>query len=819
MKIKFTPSGWIWREKSHGKSKEQSQQDVVPMQQEVVQKAGGHLSKKACFFIDLLLLLLGSQGLFIGFFFAFDFPVYLWIIYSVSTVFPFLVTCYYWLPISAKYRKYILRGMLGVAVLFVLTNVSFLKKGGMDCVTGIVTSFNLRYDSQIVTGEWKLTQGSLTLFFILLVLIITLILSFFTMVQADLTPVFLVEFPIITLILFVGKRINGGALLMILLHFTGVMAEAYLGEQKESILSSKTGQPKKNQSFFSSVQKKSAMAAGTLLLLSAVVSLYVIMPLLPDKNPVIQRWGSKLQGSVIGIAVEYLPVLTGGKWKLKVQTPGGGVEDGVLGETAGYSLTNMDDLLVTSTIEPKETIYLRGYVGNIYENNRWMPPSAEKFDDAVLYWHLEGNPRVYIQNLPFLREMYLQNQSGQDSAVGIMSVENINAGDKYTFLPYCSYINDYYQVSHGDGSIKSQRKAKDEFSYFPLRMYIETMKEHSEGQEENVLDRVQEEYSAYVTENYLDVPEGLEALEEEYTRENISRKDSLEKKIRFVTTYLVNNYDYNIQVSKLPKGKDFITYFLSESKEGYSAHFASAAVVMFRMLGVPARYVTGYAVPENVFSQDASGTYTALLQGDNAHAWAEIYMSGIGWVPVETTPGNLGVLEYVYGEENADSDGEKAKQETEQENGQSQEMTEEEKEAKQQERRHYAKIRWYLGGVLFLLAVVVLIILTARWIKSEIRKRGYDKSQEMNERIVALFCMICITLRKAGMPQEVSSTSPEFKVWLQKVIPDITPKTVDTVVNMALAAAYGEKQMTKKELAYIRSIYKQCSRQRKKKIK
>lgn len=817
MKIKFTPSRWIWREKSHGKDREQVSHDIIPIQQELTQKSGEHLSKKACFIIDLLLLLLGSQGLFLGFFFAFDFSIYLWMIYIVATLAALLAAFYDRIQIPATYRRYIRFGTLGILVLFAVTNSSFLKKGCMDLVTGIVTSFNSRYESQIITGEWQLGKLSLTLFLMLCVVAVTFVLSYFTIGKADLTPVFLVEFPVVMLILLAGKRVSGAALLMILLHFIGVMSQAYLQREKELFFSSKAEEQEKNQSLFSSVQKKSAVISGLLLLLSACISLYVIMPLLPDKIPTVQRWGSKLQGSVISTAVEYLPVLTGGKWKLKVQTAGGGVDDGVLGDAAGYSLANMDDLLVTSTIEPKETVYLRGYVGCEYEDNRWLPPSAQKFDNAAMYWHAEGNPRIYIQNLPFLRQMYLENQAGQESDTGIMSVENINAGDKYTFFPYCSYLNDYYQVSDGDGSVKSQSKAKDEFSYYPLSKYIETMKEHNEGQEKNILDSVQESYSAYVTENYLAVPEGMEVLEEAYRKDNISEKDSLEKKIRYVTTYLVNNYDYNIQVPKLPKGKDFITYFLKESKEGYSAHFASAAVVMFRMLGVPARYVTGYAVPENVFSQDTSGTYTALIQWDNSHAWAEIYMSGIGWVPVETTPGNLGVLEYVYGEDNTDSDGEEVKQESEQEKGQEQEMTEEEVAAKQQEQRHYAKIRWYLGGGLLLLSVAVLMILAVRWIKIQMRKHGYDKSQEMNERIVSLFCMICNTLRKAGMPQEITSTSPEFRVWLQKVNPDITPKTVDTVVHMALAAAYGEKQMTEKELDYIRSIYKQCKGQRKRK--
>ena len=69
--------------------------------------------------------------------------------------------------------------------------------------------------------------------------------------------------------------------------------------------------------------------------------------------------------------------------------------------------------------------------------------------------------------------------------------------------------------------------------------------------------------------------------------------------------------------------------------------FASAAVVMFRMFGLPARYVVGYAAPQSLFTQQEDGSWHAILQDDNAHAWAEVYISGQGWTPMEMTPGVL----------------------------------------------------------------------------------------------------------------------------------------------------------------------------------
>ena len=97
--------------------------------------------------------------------------------------------------------------------------------------------------------------------------------------------------------------------------------------------------------------------------------------------------------------------------------------------------------------------------------------------------------------------------------------------------------------------------------------------------------------------------------------------------------------DYNLDAENNPSGTDFVEYFLFDSREGYCVHFASAAVLALRYFGIPARYVTGYTVSPSDFVSDTGGTYTAVITGKQAHAWAEVYLDAIGWVPVEMTPG------------------------------------------------------------------------------------------------------------------------------------------------------------------------------------
>ena len=80
---------------------------------------------------------------------------------------------------------------------------------------------------------------------------------------------------------------------------------------------------------------------------------------------------------------------------------------------------------------------------------------------------------------------------------------------------------------------------------------------------------------------------------------------------------------------------DFAQWFLEEADTGYCVHFASAAAVLLRAAGIPARYVTGY-----MFTAQAGKTVE--VTADQAHAWVEYYNENVNaWVVLEPTPADL----------------------------------------------------------------------------------------------------------------------------------------------------------------------------------
>jgi transglutaminase-like putative cysteine protease len=75
--------------------------------------------------------------------------------------------------------------------------------------------------------------------------------------------------------------------------------------------------------------------------------------------------------------------------------------------------------------------------------------------------------------------------------------------------------------------------------------------------------------------------------------------------------------------------------FLLRSRSGYCEQFAGSYVLLARMMGIPARMVIGF-LP----GSEKDGTWSVTTH--NMHAWAEIYLDGYGWAPIDPTPGSSG---------------------------------------------------------------------------------------------------------------------------------------------------------------------------------
>lgn len=108
------------------------------------------------------------------------------------------------------------------------------------------------------------------------------------------------------------------------------------------------------------------------------------------------------------------------------------------------------------------------------------------------------------------------------------------------------------------------------------------------------------------------------------------------KIVEKVANYVKSAADYNLNYDKrLDKENDVAIAFLRDYKQGVCRHYATAATLLFRALGIPARYTVGYK------ARASEGDWVDVA-ANQAHAWVEIYVSGFGWATVEVTGATAG---------------------------------------------------------------------------------------------------------------------------------------------------------------------------------
>ena len=125
--------------------------------------------------------------------------------------------------------------------------------------------------------------------------------------------------------------------------------------------------------------------------------------------------------------------------------------------------------------------------------------------------------------------------------------------------------------------------------------------------------------------------ETRQALADILPQLGVQAEDDPKQIVSAVQAYVAASASYDLNTPSVPNGEDFVSWFLHDSATGYCVHFATAAAILLRCLDVPARYVTGY-------STTLTANEWTTVTSDDAHAWVEYYIDGIGWYVLDPTP-------------------------------------------------------------------------------------------------------------------------------------------------------------------------------------
>lgn len=682
-------------------------------------------------------------------------------------------------------RLGLLAGSLVYLVGLFLCQRSFLA-GARQFGAAVAASLNERFNANLAAAAGG-TPAQLGLFLALAALPLVGLLALAALRRADILLLNLLLLPAAVFLLLAGSAVSTPCCLLLAVGWLGALAASRAVRRRALWGAAESETNRRNQAQHRAIQKGSA-AATVLVCAALLVPAFVLRPLVSLPLQALQPAARVVESAAISAAVTWLPRVSGGRLNLHVEAAAGGVADGALGQGGGLQLRGVEDLALTASEQPKETVYLRGFIGGSYDGTAWQAPDAAAFDSAAMNWKTEDDARLTIASLAFLRAAYDGTAEPQS-----LTVERLNAGDAYTYAPYNAYWNDYYTLN-GDGAADGQTVQDDVFLYYPRSIAKELLATRDEG-DPSVLDRMENSYAAYADSHYTAVPDGYDDLLSQCAAaakdQKLTDPDDIAAYIR---TWLNTNCQYDTNAPQAPDGTDPIHYFLYESKSGYSVQFASAATLMFRMFGLPARYVVGYAAPQSLFTRQADGSWHAVLQDDNAHAWAEVYIDGQGWTPMEMTPGVLVTAEK--------ADYKSDLPETT--------PTESEAAADSADTRQSLQPSAAPRSALWLLAVLVVVLAAAAaaFILHRRRVLGLDTRRPCAERVLAIFAAIYAQLVRRGLPAGTSSDEQAFTRFMLKEVQELSGAESEVMVSLAQRAAFAADTLTEEDVTTMRNWYK-----------
>nr|CAA9274241.1 hypothetical protein AVDCRST_MAG63-3184 [uncultured Armatimonadetes bacterium] len=251
--------------------------------------------------------------------------------------------------------------------------------------------------------------------------------------------------------------------------------------------------------------------------------------------------------------------------------------------------------------------HLRGMAFDLYRSGRWGPVVGQRRFDPPGPLDLQSRGMASLTGLSDMR------------------ITRLDAGTRLLFAPLNTAALDQGEADDLEWSPSTGAALRS--SIRPPYTYRVTVPENERHQGPLARAVTPEE-----RERCLVVPESLDPRVRGLAHRIGGTRVGAEERIEAVVTYLMANHAYSLRTD--PGDGDPVSNFLLQDKDAHCEFFASAAALLLRCLGVPARYVTGY------YAHESGGPGVAIVRQRDAHAWAEAWVDGVGWVVVDATPGD-----------------------------------------------------------------------------------------------------------------------------------------------------------------------------------
>lgn len=365
--------------------------------------------------------------------------------------------------------------------------------------------------------------------------------------------------------------------------------------------------------YFSSQTRQLNYAHSGVITAVCAVILAVLITVLAVINPVADYERPKWQDNMLNTVQTLTGMKTyngSGKISSALAEVGNNVSSEVDFSNAG-ALKQTGTKVMTVVTDLNGRIYLKGMSYANYENNKWSVLTDEQAND-------------YPQDF----QAFIMTANYQERST--VTIDTVNK-ESIVYTPYyLASINDTFSPVC-DVLVSNSDKATN-YSMSVMPFSESELDNFSMDFSSQVYD-----YDNFVKSYYLKLPYDTKLAMLKIAEENNLTGVSTQNIPQAVKQFVSHSASYSLNTQKVPDGRDVAEWFLNDAETGYCMHFANAAAVMLRALGVPARYVTGYC------ADVVDGK--AIVTSDNAHAWVEYYDSSIGWIPLDATSSDFVVVQ------------------------------------------------------------------------------------------------------------------------------------------------------------------------------
>jgi hypothetical protein len=498
-------------------------------------------------------------------------------------------------------------------------------------------------------------------------------------------------------------------------------------------------------------------------------------------------------------------------------------------------------LKVMATSKSTAPVYLVGSVSDIYTGTSWVRSKSknEKVNDeyyldyAELLFGLSRQDQDTLENSLLVERRNLQliydkiktktmfyplKSSHFELSKSKQKINSKNPSMVFpkVIKPGTTIKEVYYEMNLKGEHLQNILRKESDFSYEDNQQYDEDalyLVEKGLFSQDNAssplsIDGLYDILTARakeIQEKYTTLPEELPDRVKELALSITEGFDNKYDKLKAIEEYL-KGYFYTVNPGEIPKDVDFVDYFLFEGKEGYCTSFASSMAILGRCVGIPTRYVEGFIV--NYKEKEPGSVY--LVRSNNAHAWAEAYIEGFGWIPFEATPPFFDSRYVAWKDDTNVAEASSSYYEGNTSKDRADEITQGEKTEEpiiiEEEEEDYFK-QILLGSLLFFAAISITIMMFV--IYYLVLKVRYQKSYERadnNRRMYLRFVRILDYLRREGYvlsPQEtilMLSNRMSGKYTFNQV-------SFEEVADTFMKFRYAEEPITEDELGRVTIFY------------